>query len=104
MDKKQTLVNTDTIFAGNFLDNKAFYQYCYHKVPCVTWVDQVNTAKALAYIKKEYADAIEGIFQYCKYSRKRDRTEYDQTIILLRDNCLVELEGCWCNILHTHRD
>ena len=49
-------------------------------------------------------DAITGIFQYSKYDRKKKKSLYSTTIILLKDNCLVELGGDYCEILHTHED
>jgi hypothetical protein len=64
----------------------------------------VNTDKVLKHIKTEYAGAITGIFQYSKYDRKKKKSLYSTTIILLKDNCLVELCGDYCEILHTHDD
>ena len=78
--------------------------YVTKQVPCITWVDQVNTDKVLKYIKAEYADAITGIFQFSKYDRKKKKSLYSTTIILLKDNCLVELGDDYCEILHTHED
>ena len=104
MDSQQKIMAADSIFQNSFLDCKAYYMYAYQQVPCITWVDQVNPAKVLKHIKTEYADAITGIFQYSKYNRKKKKTLYSTTIILLKDNCLVELGGDYCEILHTHED
>jgi len=104
MDTKQMLINTDTIFCGNFIDSRIYFQHYFNKVPCITRVDDVDITKVLAYIRTTYADAVEGIFQYSRYSRKKRRTEFDTTIILLRDNCIIELEACYCEVFHTHHD
>ena len=104
MDNQQKILAASSIFQNSFLDCKAYYMYVYQKVPCITWVDQVNTAKVLKHIKTEYAEAITGIFQYSKYNRKRKKSLYSTTIILLNDNCLVELAGEYCEVLHTHKD
>jgi hypothetical protein len=78
--------------------------YCFHKVPCITWADQVNTEKVLAYIRAEYAGAILGIFQNSKYNRKKKKSHCFTTIILMKENCLVELGSSYCEVLHTHED
>lgn len=104
MDNQQKIMAANSIFQNNFLDCKAYYMYAYQQVPCITWVDQVHTGKVLKHIKTEYADAITGIFQYSKYDRKKKKSLYSTTIILLKDNCLVELGGDYCEILHTHED
>jgi len=104
MDNQQKIMAANSIFQNSFLDCKAYYMYAYQQVPCITWVDQVNTGKVLKHIKTEYACAITGIFQYSKYDRKKKKSLYSTTIILLKDNCLVELGGDYCEILHTHED
>ena len=104
MDSQQKIIDANSIFNNHFLDCKTYYMYCYHKVPCITWTDQLNTEKVLKYIKTEYADAITGIFQNSRYSRKKKKSVYSTTIILMKDNCLVELGNTYCEILHTHED
>lgn len=104
MDNQQKIMAANSIFQNSFLDCKAYYMYAYQQVPCITWVDQVNTEKVLKHIRTEYAGAITGIFQYSKYDRKKKKPIYSTTIILLKDNCLVELGGEYCEVLHTHED
>lgn len=104
MDTQQKIMNANSIFQNSFLDCKAYYMYVYQQVPCITWVDMVNTEKLLQHIKTEYAEAVTGIFQYSKYDRKKRKSQYSTTIILLKDNCLVELGGNYCEVLHTHED
>ena len=104
METQQKIIDVNSIFLNSFLDCKAYYMYCYHKVPCITWVDQLNTDKVLKHIKAEYSDAVTGIFQYSKYNRKKKKSLYSTTIILLKDDCLVELGSDYCEILHTHQD
>jgi SpoVK/Ycf46/Vps4 family AAA+-type ATPase len=104
MDTQQKIIDVNSIFEKSFLDSKAYYMYSYHKVPCITWADQLNTDKVLKHIKAEYACAITGIFQNSKYSRKKKKSLYFTTVILMKDDCLVELRSDYCEVLHTHED
>lgn len=104
MDKQQKIVDANSIFENSFLNSKAFYMYAYQQVPCITWVDKVNTEKVLKHIKTEYGDAVSGIYQYSRYERKKRVSQYSTTIILMKENCLVELSGDYCEVLHTHQD
>ena len=104
MEKQQKIMSADSIFKDSFLDCKSYYMYMYQQVPCITWVDQVYTEKVLRHIKTEYSDAITGIFQYSKFDRRKKKSLYSITIILLNENCLVELGGEYCEVLHTHKD
>jgi hypothetical protein len=104
MDNQQKIINVNSIFQHSYLESKTFFMYCYQQPPCITWVTQVNAEKILEHIKKEYAEAITAIYQYSSYERRKRQTEFYKTIILMRDNILVELGGSYCEMLHTHQD
>jgi hypothetical protein len=104
MNMEQKFINTASIFNKVFLDSNAFYQHCYNKVPCIIWVNQVDIEKVLAYIQTTYADAVIGIYQYSEYSREKRKTLFDTTIILMKDNCLVELDSSYCEVYYAHED
>ena len=104
MNNEKQISLTGNFFGSNYLECKAYYMHVYKRTPCLTWIDHVNVTKALAYIREEYAAVITGIYQYSKYNRKKGKALFDTTIILLRDNCLVELADSYCEILHTEQD
>lgn len=101
---KQHILDVARVFDNYFLDSRAYYLYCYGKVPCVIWISGVNGERVLEYLKSEYAETITGIYQNSKYERSKKKTLYQRTILLMRDNCMVELLGDYCEILHTHED
>lgn len=104
METQNKIINAESIFDTSFLNSKAYFMYCFQKAPCITWVGQVSTEKVLKHIKAEYADAIVAILQNSEYNRKLKKCLYAVTIIVLRDNCLVELANEYCEILHTNED
>ncbi len=104
MDNQQYIVANTGIFDRNYVNGMAYFQHCFQQLPCITWVGQVDTEKALYYIKTEYAESVECIFQQAEYERKKHRTVAEMTIIRLRDNCLIELGITYCDILHTAGD
>lgn len=104
MEQEQQIAITSAIFGTNYLECKSFYMYMYKQTPCLTWIDHVNVTKAFAYIRAEYKEAIEGIYQYCKFNRKKGKSQFDVTIVLLRDNVLLEFSDSYCEILFTKDD
>lgn len=104
MDPQQKILNVNSVFRYDFLDSKIFYMYCYQQPPCITWIAQVNPERIFEYIKTEYAETITGIYQNSFYERKKKKTEFEKTIILMRDNVLIELANSYCEIFHTHED
>lgn len=105
MSNEQKIIDATSIFRDTgFIESKAYFMYYFNQVPCVSWIDQVNTDKALQYIKAEYADAIIGIYQKSKYNRKKRKSLFDSTLIVLRDHFLVELGHAYCEVFHTDKD
>src|SRR5262245_55165416 len=98
MDKQQHILDVAEVFDYSFIDSKAYYVYCYGKVPCITWLSGIDPQKVLKYLREEYADVITGIYQHSKYEREKKKTLCHRTILLMRDNCLVELAGDYCEI------
>src|SRR5258708_2214223 len=103
-ETRQKIINANSIFDKDFLDSRGFFIYCYQQPPCMAWVDKADNEKILEYVKKEYGDAIRGIYQYSEYSRKKKTSEFYRTIVLLADNCMLELAHGYCQILYTHGD
>jgi hypothetical protein len=101
---QQRIINTNGIFEREFLDSKTFFMYCYQQPPSMSWVTQIDMGKVLKYLKKEYATAIKDIYQYAEYNRKRRRVEFERTIIVMKDNFMVELRFDYCQILHIYED
>ncbi|HWK05484.1 MAG TPA: hypothetical protein VNS58_17715 [Puia sp.] len=86
----------------DFLDSRSLFIHCYQQPPSMMWVDKTDNKKILEYIKKEYGDAIGGIYQYSEFNRKKKAIEFYRTIVLLADNCMLELAHGYCQILYTH--
>ncbi|HEX6181530.1 MAG TPA: ATP-binding protein [Chitinophagaceae bacterium] len=104
MNKQHNVITLSSVFDHWYMDIKNFYVYHFQKMPCVTTVDKIHTDKVLKHIKTEYAEAVTGIYQRSDYNRKKKKCLYSTTIIVLRDNCMVELEDDYCQILHTIDD
>lgn len=104
METGLKITDINNLFSNNFIESKAFFMYCFNSVPCINYIDKINTDKVFKYIREEYGAAITGIFQYSRYNWSKKISQYDTTMIVLRDNCLIELAGSYCEILHSNAD
>lgn len=104
MDIQYKIIELSGLFRSSFVESRAFYMYCYKKVPCVSTVDKVNIDKVLSYIKESYKDVIDGVFQNSKYNKRRRRPIYETTIILLKGECLIELADEYCEVLYAQEN
>jgi ATPase family associated with various cellular activities (AAA) len=96
----QKVINTNSVFAENFLDAKALYLHCFNRLPSIHYMNQVDGEKAFALFKEKYADLIQRIHQYRWYKRKGKKYQFDKTLIVLKNNCLLEFDDNYCEVLH----
>lgn len=101
---QQQVVDINGLFERPYLNSKTFFMYCYQQPPCESWVDQVDNVKIFQYLKAEYGHAIKGIYQYSEFNRKKRRSEFIRTVIVLDPNCMIEMSYTWCTVLFRHED
>lgn len=87
-------------FDNQYIESKAFFTYCFRKVPVVVYIDEVDVTKAFEYVNNELKTMVINIYQHCDYSRKRNRQEFTKTIFVLNNNVMVELGNDYAEVLH----
>lgn len=96
----QKVINANNVFDRNFLDTKTLYLHCFNMLPCVNYIDEVDGEKAFRVFKERYAPFIKHIHRYRWYKRKKKAYQFDKTVIILDNNCIVEYDEDYCEILH----
>ena len=99
----QRTINAHAVFGSRFLDGKALYLYWFSSLPSVHFINWVNGEKAYAAFRECFSELIESEHQFRCYDKKRKRFGFDETFLLLRNNCLVEFNEGYCEILHDGR-
>jgi hypothetical protein len=98
--KQHKVISSNSIFTNTFLESKALYMYLFQQPPCISWINTIDMEKALLFIKKKYESDIVTIYQYREYSRKKKRVEFSDSIIIMKKNCVIDITGDYCDILH----
>lgn len=96
----QKVINANNVFADDFLDVKILYLYSFNMLPSINFVSDIDAEKAFGVIKEKFAVNIKNIHQRRWYKRKKKRFEFDNTIVIMDNNCVLELDNDWCDILH----
>jgi len=95
----QKAINANHVFDDRFLDTKVLYLYYFNRVPSLSFISHIDGEKAFKAIKEKFGDQIKDIHQYRWYRSTKKQYEFDKTIIILENNCLIELDD-YCEILH----
>lgn len=96
----QKVINTNNLFDDRFLDTKIVYLYCFNGLPCLNFIKNVDGEKAFALFKEKYAHLISHVHTYRWFKREAKKFQFDKTVIILKNNCLVEFDDDYCEVLH----
>lgn len=96
----QKIINANNVFDDRFLETKTLYLYWFNSLPCLNFVNNVDGEKAFAVFKEKYQHLILHVHQYRWYKRKEKKYQFDKTVILMKNNCLIEFDDDYCEMLH----
>lgn len=96
----QKVINASDVFDTRFLNAKALYLHCFNVVPSLSFIKHIDGEKAFSAIKEKFAPIIRNIHQYRWYKRKQKKYQFDKTVIIFENNCIIELDEDYCEVLH----
>jgi len=102
MDTHQKIINTNSVFSYRYLDSKAMYMYFFHSIPCISLVEHINGEKAFNAIKEKYGEMIRSVHSYRSYDRKDVKAEFEDTVMVLNNECVLDFDSGYCEILHSY--
>ena len=96
----QKAIQATAIFENRFLSSKALYLYYFNIVPNLNFISKVDGEKSFPAIREKFALLILDIFQHRWYKRENRKYEFIRTVIIFKNNCIMELSNNCCEILH----
>lgn len=100
----RTVMNANDLFDGNLINTKALYLQCFHTLPSVNYICNVDGEQAFEVFRKQYARFIKSIHRYTWFERKKKAYQFDKTVIILSNKTIVEFDDDYCEILHAGND
>ncbi len=96
----QKVINVNNIFGSYFLDINNLYLYCFNCLPSVGCNYQLDGEKAFEAFTLKFKDLIDHTHRYRSFKKKSKNYDFGNTIVILKNNCLIEFEDDSCEILH----
>ena len=91
---------SQSVFDGKFIESKAMFLHCFNSLPSIHFMNQIDGEKAFNLFTEQFADLIEAVHQYRWYKTQRKKFQFDKTLVVLKNNCLLEFDDDYCEILH----
>jgi hypothetical protein len=100
----QKVISANNVFTDNFLDINILYLYRFNMLPGVNFIAHIDGNKVFHAILEKFPANIQHIHQRKWYKRQNKKFEFDNTIIVMDNNCMLEMDKNWCEILHDGRN
>ncbi|MCW3462091.1 AAA family ATPase [Chitinophaga nivalis] len=96
----RTVNNNIDIKDGEYFDPKGVYTVNFNAIPNISNIYEVDGDKAAEVFIKEYEEIIANVYRYTDYDNKKKKYKHNQTLIVLKNNCIIAFWQSWCEILH----
>jgi len=92
------------IFENNYIEVKAFYIQEYKTVPCISFINNLETAKVFDYVNRGSAGKVLAVYQRNFYSWQRKQQEFSYTVFKLQHKVLIEVGDGYAEILFANNN
>ena len=96
----QKVINANNVFDNRYLETKILYLYCFNELPSLNFIKYVDGEKAFAKLREKYNHLVTHVHQYRWFKRTTKKYQFDKTVVILKNNCVIEFDNDYCEILH----
>lgn len=101
--QQEKFINTDKLFDSRFLDSNTLYLYYFNALPSLHFRNQLDGEKAYEAFKNRFGERIAQTHQYRWFNHKKKKIQFDTTIVILDNDCLLEFDKNYCQVLHNNK-
>ena len=98
---RKDLSKVNTLFLGHYVDPKVFYAVEFNKVPCISFVGELDTSRTFDFIQGTYRNQVTGIYQHNYFDHDKRQFFFNNTLFVLKNKRLIELGNNYCQVFHT---
>jgi hypothetical protein len=88
---KTKVSQVNTLFLGHYVDPKVFYAVQFNKVPCISFIGELDTSKAFDFIQSTYRGELKGIYQHNYFDHDKRDFFFNNTLFVLKNKRVIEL-------------
>jgi hypothetical protein len=91
---------SNSVFDHRLVENKSLYLALFKTLPSIIYYDMIDGEKAYKNFTEKYQDNILKTHTYRWFEHKRKKYSFDRTLLILDNDCIVEFNKYYCEILH----
>lgn len=101
--KNIKVIGANSLFDNRFLETKALYLYLFETLPNIKFINRVDGEKCFETFTQQLAGYIVDVHKYRWYKHEKKKFQFDKTVIILNNSCIVEFDIDYCEILHNNK-
>jgi hypothetical protein len=91
------------LLQAHYFEVKAWYIKEFDRIPCVSFIGELDTTKAYAYINEQFTYEIVAVYQHAYFEHDEKKMYFNNTVFILTNNRMLELGSNYCQVLHTNK-
>ncbi|MES2775337.1 MAG: AAA family ATPase [Bacteroidota bacterium] len=91
-----------SLFNENFIEAKSFYLKQFKSVPCISYIDDIETDKIFELVNGGKYGSVKAIYQRNYHNWQHDRVEFSKTLFKLDGDLLVLVTDYYVEVLFHH--
>lgn len=97
---EQRVISANGIFGRYFIECQSLYMYCFGGIPSISLVDDIEGEKAFIAFREQHKEMVVSIHTYRSLRRNDKKADFDETVVILKDRCLLQFDAGYCKIFH----
>jgi hypothetical protein len=101
---QQKVLHANNLFDNTYISSKLLFLHLFNALPGKTTVNYIEGEKAFETVKASFGNWIEQILKSEAFSNGGKQKSFDRTLVVMKNNCILEFDDWYCEILHDGRD
>jgi hypothetical protein len=101
--EQKQMISLNKVINQRFLDSKTLYLYHFNELPSLHNRYQIDGERTYKAFKEKFGHRIVDTHQFRWFNHSRKKIQFDITIIILDNYCILEINQTYCQLLHNNR-
>lgn len=97
---QQKVIDANNLFDDTYISSKLLFLHLFNHLPGMTTLLDIEGEKAFNAVRDLFSGSIEKILKSESYSRGGKVKKFDRTLMVMKQNCILEFDDWYCEILH----
>ncbi len=93
-------INTYELFDGNLFNTRMLYAFQFNMLPNIQYVGNIDGEKTYKDVTAKMGGLVLAEHKYRWYNKNKNRSAFDETVVIFQNNCIIGFDTNYCEILH----